>query len=163
MNIETIINNTPTFLLFVYVCVCLGGAYFMFVSIPKAITSRKFPTVQGKITSGGVGVRQIGVGRSAEARVQTFTAEITYKYVVNEKTYTSNKRRWHEAQTTFHSYHQRISNRYPQGKEVKVYYNPAKPKVSVLEPGIGLGSTLGVIITLSAVSFLTFFISQQYS
>ncbi len=147
-----------------FICICLGSIYFIFVSIPKAINSKNFPVVEGRVTSGGVSASRFnGVGVEAADRVKAYSAVITYKYIVNGKSFTSYKRRWHEAQTTFHPYHKRIANRYPRGKTINVYYNPNKPHVSVLEPGIGLGSILGIFISLGSMAFLVFFISYQYS
>lgn len=164
MNLSEIINNAPSFLLFAFICVCFCSIFFIFVSIPKAINSKNFPVTEGKITSGDVGASRFnGVGVEAEDRAKSYSAYITYKYVVNGKSFTSYKRRWHEAQTTFHPYHKRIADRYPRGKTVNVYYNPNKPQVSVLEPGIGLGSILGILISLGSIAFLVFFISYQYS
>jgi hypothetical protein len=161
MDLSEIVDKTPPVISLVFVCLVLGAIYYVFVSLPKAINAKYFPTVVGKITSSEVGTPIVGVGREGGDRVQTFTLDITYKYVVNGKTYSSKKRRWHEVQSSFHRYHDSIARKYPLGKSVTVYYNPNNPKVAVLEPGLGLGALMGLFILTLSIAFLTFFIHHR--
>ena len=158
MDLSEIIDKAPFFMLLVFVCLVLGFIYYLFVSIPKAVKAKYYPSVLGKITSSEVGTPTAGSGRESGDRIQTFALDITYKYVVNGKTYSSKKRRWHEVQSSFHRYHDSIARRYPLGKSVTVFYNPNNPKVAVLEPGLGLGALTGLLIFISSIAFLTFFI-----
>ena len=118
MDLSEIIDKTPPFMMLVFICLVLGFIYYLFVSIPKAIKAKYFPTVLGKITSSEVATPIAGAGRESGDRIQTFTLDITYKYVVNGEIYSSKKRRWHEVQSSFHRYHDSIARRYPLGKPV---------------------------------------------
>jgi len=161
MDLSEIIDKTPPFMSLVFVCLVLGLIYYLLVSIPKAIKAKYFPTVLGKITSSEVGTPMAGAGRESGDRIQTYTLDISYKYVVNGKTYSSKKRRWHEVQSSFHRYHDTIARKYPLGKSVTVFYNPKNPKVAVLEPGVGLGALTGLLLFASSIAFLTFFIHHM--
>jgi len=161
MDLSEIIDKTPFFLLLIFVCLVVGAIYYVFVSLPKAIKAKRFPTVLGKITRSEVGTPVVGMGRESGDRIQTFTLNIIYKYTVNGKTYSSDKRRWHEVQSSFHRYHDAIARKYPLGKPVTVYYNPQNPKVAVLKPGLGLGALTGVFLYTLAIAFLTFFIHHR--
>jgi hypothetical protein len=48
--------------------------------------------------------------------------------------------------------HQELLNEYPEGKKVIVYYNPNKPKFSIIEPGVGIVPqiliSVGVVFSL---------------
>ena len=161
MDLSEIIDKTPPFMLLVFVCLVLGMIYYLLVSIPKAIRAKYFPTVLGKITSSEVGTPMAGSGHESGDRIQTFTLDITYKYVVNGKTYSSKKRRWHEVQSSFHRYHDSIARKYPLGKSVTVFYSPKNPNVAVLEPGLGLGALTGLFLFTSSIAFLTFFMHHM--
>lgn len=161
MDLVVLIDKTPPFMSLAFVCLVLGMIYYLLVSIPKAVRAKYFPTVLGKITSSEVGTPIVGVGRESGDRIQTFTLNITYKYVVNGKTYSSKKRRWHEVQSSFHRYHDSIARRYPLGKSVTVFYNPKNPNIAVLEPGLGLGALTGLLLFTSSIAFLIFFIRHM--
>lgn len=161
MDLSIIIDKTPPFISLVFVCLVLGMIYYLFVSIPKAVKAKYFPTVLGKITSSEVATPIAGAGRESGDRIQTFTLDITYRYVVNGKTYSSKKRRWHEVQSSFYRYHDYIARNYPLGKSVTVYYNPNNPKIAVLKPGLGLGALMGLFIFVFSLAFLFFFIHHR--
>jgi hypothetical protein len=163
IHFETIITNTPSFLLFICLCVYVGSFVFVFYSIPNAIRAKNFPTVIGTITSGGVSSSKLGIGQSAEDRLNVHQVCIEYVYRVDGVTHKAYKRVWHEFTSSYQAYHQRIAARYPQGKEVVVYYDPKNPKSAVLEPGVCTGAFLGLVLALAAMWFMYFFITHQYS
>lgn len=53
-----------------------------------------------------------------------------------------------------------LIEKYPEGKEVSVFYNPSNPKISTLEPGRKDG-VLTVIIVMSLL-FVLGFVSQHF-
>lgn len=161
MDLNEIISKTPSIMLITYVSVVMGGLYFFLISIPKAIRTKSFSTIEGKITRSEVGNQALNIAHSPGDRVKTYTLDIEFKYVVEGKAYTSKKRKWHEAQTSFARYHDARARRYPQGKKVIVYYDPKRPQISVLEPGLGFGTFLGIIIALSSISLMTIFIFHR--
>lgn len=158
MDVIQIMERTPSIMLITYVGVVLGGAYFFCVSIPKSIRTKYYPTASGRITASEVGSQSLDVSHSAGERIRTYSIDIEYKYDVDEKRYTAKKRKWHEAQTSFSAYHDSRARRYPKGKQVTVYYNPKNPSQAVLEPGLGLGTFIGVIMVVSSIGLLTLLI-----
>lgn len=162
INIEQLVNNTPPFLLFICFIVYLGSIIFIFYSIPNALKTNGFLKTIGTITSGGVSSQTMGVGNSAEARLRSYQTHIDYTYKIDGKKYKSSKRKWHEAQTSFHSYHQKICDKYPTGSVVDVFYDPKKHDSSVLEKGLGFASYFAMFLAFSGMSFISFFIIYQY-
>ena len=55
---------------------------------------------------------------------------------------------------------QDLIEKYPKGKQVKVFYNPSNPKISTLEPGRKDGVITALIIT--SLLFAAGFVSQHY-
>lgn len=161
LDVSRIINATPTIMLSTFVVVILSTLYFFIISIPRAFRTRYFSTVKGKITSSEVGIKALNTAHSPGERVQTFTIDIEYKYQVGDTTYSSTKRKWHEAQTSFAHYHDVRARRYPKGAEVTVYYNPKKPQQAVLETGFSLGTYIGILICTSAIGLLILLILNR--
>lgn len=54
----------------------------------------------------------------------------------------------------------RVARRYPKGKVVDVYYDPATPRISVLEPGVRPGTynelIIPAVLVLMAIGFWWF-------
>ena len=74
-----------------------------------------------------------------------YTPKIEYRYQVADQ--------WYEGDQLSFGFANRSSKdadkivaRYPEGKSVKVFYNPGRPDMSVLEPGHFFGGPLGLII-----------------
>lgn len=52
-----------------------------------------------------------------------------------------------------------LINKYPEGKEVSVFYNPSNHKIATLEPGRkdGVNGALVLLILILALGFITYF------
>ena len=106
-------------------------------SIEKAQASENWPTVQGV-------VEKSDVVRSTDSDGDTtYRAEIIYDYVVNDRSYESNKRRIGATSSSSNSSGAyKVANQYPEGSTVTVAYNPEAPEEAVLEPGVFLESKI---------------------
>lgn len=64
------------------------------------------------------------------------TLDFSYQYSVNGRVY-SGKRPFfaNSYKKLGRDKTNELINKYPEGQEIEVYYNPSKPKMSVLEPG----------------------------
>jgi hypothetical protein len=101
-----------------------GGYLFI-----KAAQSCSWPSTDGVIKTS----RELCGGR----RGNSYSAEITYEYFVNENRFTGNKKQIIEV-GGIRSGAEAYLEKYPVGKNVKVYYSPADSTNSVLEPGLHL-------------------------
>ena len=97
--------------------------------IPRMIVSPIWPT-----TDGAVILRRISKVRFEEYDgdyYEKIDAYIRYQYTVDDIKYTSNA--IDSTRRLYYPYD--VAARYPEGKEVTVYYNPKNPSEAVIEPG----------------------------
>jgi len=102
--------------------------YIGFNLIRKANASLKWPSADGKVNSSSIQTNHKG-------HDPTYSPYIGYTYFVGKRPYFNNL-------IAFGNYNsgrtrdvQKVVDRYPVNKAVKVYYNPSNPFESVLEPG----------------------------
>jgi len=97
--------------------------------------SKSWPTVQGKIALAELGKR---VDRDSDNSTvsTTYSADISYDYIVDDVAYVNGDVQFGAVSSSDPSSARRLLQRYPVGKVVTVYYNPAQPQQAVLEPGI---------------------------
>ncbi|MFN8445827.1 MAG: DUF3592 domain-containing protein [Caldilineaceae bacterium] len=98
----------------------LFGLYHLPGRIKLANESWRWPTKVGKIVNSGL----VSSGRS-------YRAEVHYRYKVGCRYYGGSTITWLPKLRR----NQTILKTYKKGHAVKVYYNPAHPQISVLEPG----------------------------
>lgn len=93
----------------------------------KATLSLNWPSVDGRIDSSGIA--------KVDKHEEIWVANIGYSYLVGDVPYFNTRKAFEPVGTTTKIRAERIVAEYPAGKPVKVYYNPADPTDSVLEPG----------------------------
>ncbi|MBC8392718.1 MAG: DUF3592 domain-containing protein [Deltaproteobacteria bacterium] len=112
----------------------IGGA----ASLIKALnvndnirTAGKWPCVEGEIIKS-----ELIVARFTHRKTgASYSPEIQYNYIVNDKQYTSDIIMFGGVTPGRYSkMYKRYIEQYPKGKIVKVYYNPTKPHDAVLNP-----------------------------
>ncbi|MFH2044887.1 MAG: DUF3592 domain-containing protein [Pseudomonadota bacterium] len=118
--------------------------------ISKAKESVNWPTVSGTVITSKTEERKSTEGSGSSKKTRTYyVAIIQYEYQVEGTSYTSNRvsfggQKRGSART--------LVNKYPEGKSVKVYYDPDDPEIAALEPGMEGGSyflpIFGAIIIL---------------
>ena len=115
------------FLLLLGVALCVFGLWFT----AEANQARSWPKTSGKIIS--VTIRS-SRGRSNTAR--RYHAEVTYRYKVDERSFTSKRYRLGDGPNTgdFTQREEALahSKQWAQGASVDVYYNPQEPDSAVL-------------------------------
>ena len=110
-----------------------------------------------------------GEGRISDAKLHSFRdndkhlnymARVWHAYEVNGQSYTAEKISWGgQPYGRVATQANEILARYPVGTPVKVYYNPQKPKQSVLEPhNTGGVKTMGWIAIAFFVIGIVFFV-----
>ncbi len=109
----------------------------------EAFSSRSWPEAVGKITFSTVASYE---SDSNSGTTTMFYPDIRYNYSVNGKEFTGNKVDLGEYSSSDVGYAQKITARYPVGKSVRVYYDPAHPGTAVLEPGFTGGLWIPLVI-----------------
>lgn len=130
--------------------------FFGVKELIKAMVSKKWPTTIGKIVSSEVyrdtilkDVKKakndgklpdsiekfVSTQANTSRGKPTYEVDVFYNYSVNNIEYSSNKVSFGGEAYNNPRFAQRIVNRYPQGKDITVYYNRDNPEESVLEPG----------------------------
>lgn len=124
--------------------IIVGVALTVFWGIPtarNAMQSQKWPSTDGQITTSRVSENQ-----SSSDDSLTYSAKIAYEYTVNDTKYIGSTVTFGDYGSSDPAHAGNIVNRYPVGKAVNVYYNPDDLQTSVLEPGMGWSSFMGLII-----------------
>lgn len=127
INIGKIIYGL-IFLGFAITCSYLGVKTFW-----QSLASYRWPTVAGVVTYSGT--KKLSGGKGGPS----IYADISYKYVVNEMEFESDKISFGQWGSGGGGHAQKLTNKYPVAKTVKVHYNPADPAIAVIEPG-GVGA-----------------------
>lgn len=115
----------------------VGGGLLLFWGLPsysRAKASTEWPTVDGEVAASQV--RKSSSFRNNKTKT-TYSAAVLFSYTVDGKQYESDVI-WPGGgyQSTSNVPHQAVVDRYPPGKAVQVYYDPAVPQRGVLEPGV---------------------------
>ena len=104
--------------------------------------ARGFPQADGTLARSEV---ELSAG---DAESAAYLPKIEYDYVVAGRPYTGNRYRYGTIGHTSHASVERIVRRYSPGHQTKVYYNPADPADSLLQPGLD-GSDLWLVLFLA--------------
>jgi hypothetical protein len=111
--------------------VALYGAARLYVRNKSA---HKWPTVPGTILHSSFESRR--VKGADDKRTVVHRADILYTYEVNGKVYESEQvQLGGTSETSIASGHKRRADKYVDGAQVKVYYDPTDPGMATLEPG----------------------------
>ena len=141
----------------------VGAALTIFLGIPmtmNALESKGWPTTDGIVT-----VSEFTTNRNSDDGSVTYGASVAYDYKVNGTSYTGSNVHFGQYGTSDPSYGRGIVNRYPAGKQVRVYYDPDELSTSVLEPGAGWSSFMvaGIGVLFTLLGFIgSFFQFKKY-
>jgi hypothetical protein len=154
----------------------VGVTIWGFSKLQSAKESLSWPRAEGRVLESNIervrktssrsrrkrrrGKNRIGTNR--QSRI-TYKANVFYEYSVKSNKYSSDKISFGDYSSSNQSHAQNIVNRYPRGKDVKVYYNPEDPQLAVLEPGVSwatytpLGAGVFFILIGGAFAAASFF------
>lgn len=124
----------------VYICLLFGGIIQMlcfFVLLHLSKKSKQWPTTMGKILSSEIST----LGSNCDDMSKSYKAVIRYQYQVQDNMYRSSRLHYGSwIATDFSSYAKKAAQRYKEGCECTVHYNPQKPQNSVLETKLGMST-----------------------
>lgn len=158
----TVKQLTPRQALFLMpVFALLGILLTVFWGIPmarNATRSQQWPSVEGSIT-----LSDMATNYDSEDGSVTYSAKVLYTYSVGGTERMGSTVAFGDYGSSDPSHAGSIVSRYPTGSVVLVYYDPADPNSSVLEPGATWSSFVGVIagIVFLAIGILGFVISLR--
>lgn len=139
----------------VYMLLVLGCLYFLLVSIPKTVMTKYWPKACGSVV-----VSKLEASKRLTkdgGKITVYSPLVKYRYCIAGQQYTSQKIKWADHRSSSKNAHQKVVDKYPVNSDITVFYNPKKPGVAVLEPGIGQGTviiTMFFLISLISMSVL---------
>ena len=123
-----------------------GAAYIGGRSIALGVRSRRWPSYEGRVVSS-----HLHQQRRPNRPGHTYQAEIIYCYEDSSgETQRSNRVHCGFSGAGPRGGAASMVERYPNNKQIPVYYDPEQPSYTVLEPGVCVSS---VIVTLMGFGF----------
>ena len=114
----------------VFVLVGLGVLAWGIHLTLQGLTSQNWPAAQGTIISS-----EIQESEDSDSGT-VYGARVRYTYRVDNIDYSGSKVSFVDISASDSSIANRVVARYPAGRSVAVYYDPAQPKTAVLETGV---------------------------
>ena len=152
-------KKTKARIMWSVVCVItLAGAIMTFFGargLMLANQSKSWPSVTGKIVASSV---EKSRGTDSKGRSSTsYHARIKYEFTVDAQAFTGKRVAFgdHGGDS---SHANKMVKRFPKGKKVPVFYQPANPKKCLLEPGVKgqafILPSIGLIFLLIGIVFV---------
>lgn len=131
---------------FMRYAIAIGCAWYAVNETMLGVASEKWPTVNAKVTSSIVKKVQTKHGTRDEAQIH-------YQYVVDGKTFDSDRIKFGGMQLQSHDL---MVAAFPKGKQISIHYKPGDPGVSCLSTGVNQYS-VGMVF---AIAILMLFIAK---
>lgn len=124
-------------------------AFWFSPEFAAADAARAWPTAPGVVIVADPGRVPPTAGSLAGSSFDFFQ----YRYAVNGLTYTNNRLQWvytYQPNESAWKFANRWATQYPAGTNVTVYYSPADPQKSVLQPGADRSGafTAGLVLSV---------------
>jgi hypothetical protein len=145
--------RSPFYLIYsIFIIYGLGSIFVGFDKIHQGYKTNHWKTVSGEIKSSKIYDEGVGKNRIKKPIVK-------YIYLVNGTQYQGGNIYFDDENSRSKlSYTNQMVSKYPVGKQALVYYNPAEPQSSVLEPGISeipwIPLIFGIGFTVTGSGFL---------
>ncbi len=110
--------------------------------IYKNYLAKNWSQAQGELISSEVGMEQSGSSVG-------IVAKVNYKYIANGKEYQSNQ----IAYATLGSGFALFKNFYVKNSNLTVFFNPQKPEVAVILPGVRLFHILDIVLIIGVAYY----------
>ncbi len=144
-----LVERLDLILIFVFailVVVSLSKLIYDCPKLAKAFIATSWPSTEGKIIWSEMTRKEMVALHASESKTQgtrisaanyeVYTPDLEYEYVINGEAYRSNRLYTYTTTYRTEAKAQSILSKYPKQRKVMVYYNPDKPAIAVLEPGI---------------------------
>ncbi len=121
------------------------------IGLRRAAASADWPTTQGVIVSSEV--ERVRRNDPDRGWTTTFHARISYGYSVGGEPYTGDRVGIGDYGSNTNHRARSVVRRYPVGSHVTVYYDPDRPRIALLEPGV---RPMAFVIPGIGVAFVLF-------
>ena len=128
--------------LFVLSCMALFGDWFVIDGIWKQYQATDFSSVPAVVIRS-----DISEGKTAKGRT-TYTFQLLYEYSVDNVRHLNNRVRYYEMPDSDKLSAHRTQMRYPLGKQLIAYYNPANHHDAILNPGVSTGDGIRALVAI---------------
>jgi hypothetical protein len=115
------------------------------IAIARGLRSKSWPSTEGEILMAEVRAKVTGRGGKA------WVPSVTYRFYVQGKEIVGHTIRIGVGERTFSSSAHRMIENYVVGGTHAVFYDPADPRVNVLEPGVSAMKVLCFVLTVGAL------------
>ncbi len=116
----------------------------------RAARSAGWPTTQGEVV-----VSKVSKVGNPTSLLPAYHEYVQYQYSVGGRTYRSSTAGAYGGFYAGSKSSERLTNRYPVGLHITVYYDPKHPEQAVIEPGVGgFSSWLWVATTVLMLVFI---------
>jgi hypothetical protein len=130
------------------------------ITIYNAYRCKSWPNVEGKVISSGI--NQIAhSNRQSGTTSFSYEAIVQYEYSVKGKRYTGKKISYSDYPSGNRKRAERIINRYSQGTNVVVYYDPLVPQTAVLETSVRLSTFAALLGGIVLLGFGLFIVRRK--
>ncbi len=141
--------------------------FFMWKSSAKEYKSSKnWPSVSGTIIKSSIIQKREWDSKKKKYK-NTFYPNLQYTYGVNGVNYVGSRITFSDYASNSRKAIRKILRKYPNGAQVKVYYNPKNPAKSVLEKRLGIGGYMlflvSVMFFIGGLLLLFLFIKKIFS
>ncbi len=140
------------------------GLYCLAVGISmgmEGMRAMRWPTARGRIIQAKVEELRT----PSKIRIARLCLNLDYLYMVGDKILEGHRLNSGWRCFASEDFVKKILERYPVGKKVEVYYNPARPEVSLLEPGLSWSvfffSGLGLVTLSITYPFVRSMVSRR--
>lgn len=158
--LNEIIAQTNTAMVVVYAALWIGFFIFLYFC-SRAFLTYSWPSVSGRVLRSNVKTRQ----RLAKngGKTTLYDVELTYEYVVAQRTYSGSMLRFFDIMTNSRAYADMITSKHPKGSDIEVFFNKTDPESSVIYPGISSGVWMFVLFFVLSIGSMTAVFLQKLS
>lgn len=134
-----------------FVAVGVGMLVVGVIGLRRAAASTDWPTTQGVIVSSEV--ERVRRNDPERGFTWTYHARISYGYSVGGEPYTGDRVGVGDYGSNTNHHARSVVRQYPVGSHVTVYYDPDRPQIALLEPGV---RPMAFVIPGIGVAFVLF-------
>lgn len=128
----------------------------VFMTLAQSRRSRSWPTVQGKITRSEI-TEDVSHNTDDDGRDSTTTmygVKLAYDYVVGGGAHVGTRLYWADGiKVSGDGPARKVTEKYPVGRDVTVYYQPNDPATALLEPGAIKGAVMSGVFAVAFGAF----------
>lgn len=155
-------------LIIIFFLLGLAITIWQLTVLKESFESKNWPVADGRVVSSEVQVFEDKKrdDKGHEKVVFTYGAKVSYEYAVDKFRYSSDKISFGDYRSESENRAKKIVEKYPQGSQIQVRYNPENPGVSVLEPGASWNTyfilAIGLVFSFFGFLFIAGYVIRYF-